>query len=127
MAILALKSTDSRMSIEQMLTAKCMIQFMKGLKPENVFVAFTHCDLQKPSEKWIKEKIQSFKKLGLDDIPDENMIYFEKDVKSLKNFVDKFVKGDIEFEENLPEKVKNVDKDLEKACKELDQLHKLNL
>jgi predicted GTPase len=52
MAIMVLKATDMRMSIEQIMVAKAMQKFLDNLKPRATFLCFTFCDKQKPDEQF---------------------------------------------------------------------------
>lgn len=64
MALLVFKATDKRLSAEQLISTKAMSRFLDGLKPENVFMVLTHCDLAKPKEDWIWKKLGSINKLS---------------------------------------------------------------
>jgi predicted GTPase len=104
MALVVIKSTDKRLGFEQLLSVQAMANFLKGLKAENTFIIFTHCDLQKPKEDFIEKKIKSLEKYCGEDltIKRDNVILFEKTKESLQNFVDNFVKGKVFFEDDLP-------------------------
>lgn len=72
-----------------------MKKFLENLKPLNTFICFTHCDESHIDDKFIKEKLASFKKFGKLEIPEDNVILFSKNVDSLKEFVANMVKGEI--------------------------------
>ena len=63
MALLVLKASDKRLSIEQLISIKVLCQFLESLKPENVFMVFTHCDSpDKPKADWFAKKLESINK-----------------------------------------------------------------
>lgn len=76
MAIMVMKATDMRMSVEQIIVAKAMQKFLENLKPKATFLCFTFCDKQMPDEKFTRSKIASIKKYCGLEIPFENVVYF---------------------------------------------------
>jgi GTP-binding protein EngB required for normal cell division len=76
MAIMVMKATDMRMSVEQIIVAKAMQKFLDNLKPKATFLCFSFCDKQMPDEKFTKSKIASIKKYCGLEIPYENVVYF---------------------------------------------------
>jgi hypothetical protein len=69
MALLVLKSTDYRIDSAQILCLRAMKIFLDNLKPKNTFIVFTHCDENKPDEKFLIAKLASMKKYGKLEIP----------------------------------------------------------
>lgn len=112
MAIMVLKCTDTRMSVEQVGAAVAMRKFLDNLKPENTFICFTHCDTKDPTDSFLKGKIASIKKYCKLEVPEENIIKFSKTVESLESFVENFVKGEITVAEDLDVVVEEFDEDL---------------
>lgn len=90
--------------------------FIEGLKPENIFVVITKCNLKRPSAKLIEEKLESLLENGV-EVPRENVILFDDKKESLEEFVAKMVRGDITFKEEicLEDFDKELDKQAEKA------------
>ena len=122
MALLIVKATDYRIDIAQITCMQAMKKFLDNLKPANTFICFTHCDESCPTKEFIDEKLASYKKYGKLEIPEENIILFDRTQESLQDFVASMVPGEIkivdnidealvEFDEGLPSIAKNVDRD----------------
>jgi hypothetical protein len=94
-------------------------------------VIFTHCDQatgSKPvDEAFIKKKLASIKKYCGLDVPLDNVVLFDNDVDSLKDFVDEFVKGEINISEDIEERLEEFDDNLHEAASQIDQIEKQNL
>jgi hypothetical protein len=74
MALMVIKSTDYRMTIEQILVAKAMKKFLENLKPICTFLIITHCDEKQPDAVFIKNKLDSIKKYCGLEIPATNVV-----------------------------------------------------
>jgi hypothetical protein len=55
--LIVLKSTDYRLSLAEIASMQAMNKFLENLKPQNIYLAFTHCDESKPDKKLIDGKI----------------------------------------------------------------------
>ena len=93
MAIMILKATDYRMTMEQIISAKAMCKFLENLKPKSTFLCFTFCDKEMPKEKFVKEKLATIKKYCDLEVPAENVIFFKNTKQSLEDFITNFVKS----------------------------------
>ena len=91
---------------------KAMKKFLDNLKPQNTFICFTHCDEKKVDQKFIKEKIASLKRYGDLEIPEDNIILFDKTQKSLEEFVANMVPGNIRISKKIDEALDNFDDDM---------------
>lgn len=87
MALLVCKVTDKRLSAEQLMATKVMSTFLEKLQPENAFLVITHCDLEKPDDALLKKKLESINKHLSSEIPESNIILFDKTPDSLEDFV----------------------------------------
>jgi hypothetical protein len=94
-------------------------------------VIFTHCDQatgSKPvDEAFIKKKLASIKKYCGLDVPRDNVVLFDNKVDSLKDFVDEFVKGEINISEDIEERLEEFDENLHEAASQVDLIEKQNL
>lgn len=104
-----------------------MKKFLENLKPKNTFLCFTHCDENDADEKFMKEKRQSLKKFGDLEVPEENVIKFEKSKESLEEFVAKFVKGNIKIVDNTKAALQSFDDDLPVIAKDVDRVYQTNV
>ena len=110
-ALVVLKMTDYRTSIQEMYAIKTISRMIDNSKPDNTFMILTHCDIDKPSEKLISGKLNSFKKYGPLEIKPDNVIKFDNSTESLEDFVFKKLKKsdpDMHFHENLEEKASQI-------------------
>ena len=112
MALLVIKATDYRLDLPQIACMQAMNKFLENLKPMNTFLCFTHCDKHTIDDEFIKEKVNSLKKFGKIEIPEENVILFRKNMKSLESFVANMVRGNIKLVQNLDEALEQFDNDL---------------
>ena len=105
-ALVVLKMTDYRTSIQEMYAIKTITRMIDNTKPENTFMILTHCDIEKPSEKLVSGKLSSFKKYGDLEIKPENVINFDNSTKSLEKFISKLQASDpdMHFHEKLEDK-----------------------
>jgi len=117
MAIMVLKATDYRMTMEQIISAKAMKQFLDNLKPKSTFICFTFCDKEMPKEKFVKDKLAAIKRYCDLEVPAENVIFFENTAKSLLSFIDKFVQTPtMKFGEDLIDRIKDLGEGLVEAA-----------
>jgi len=105
MVIIVLKTVDFRASLQEITAVMAIRKILDNFNPKNVFVIFTHCDLQTPDEELIQGKLSSFKKHGGVEIPRNNVILFANSKESLIPFVDQFVNGDMHITIDLEEKL----------------------
>ena len=103
-ALVVLKLTDYRTSIEEAFAIKTISKMIDNAKPDNTFMILTHCDLVKPSEEFIQGKLDSFKEYGPLEIQPDNVIQFDNTTKSLEPFISKLKPSDMHFHEKLVEK-----------------------
>jgi len=94
-----------------------MKKFLENLKPLNTFICFTHCDESDIDEEFIRAKLASLKKYGKLEIPEENVILFDKNVKSLKEFVANMVEGEINITNDLEEALDAFDEEMPELAK----------
>lgn len=127
MAIMVLKCTDARMSVEQVAAAVAMRRFLEGLEPENTFICFTYCDTKAATESFFKKKLESIKRYCKLEVPEENIIKFSNSIESLEDFVEKFVEGEITVAEDLDVVVKEFDNDVMGSATEIDKREKMHL
>ena len=111
-ALVVLKITDYRMSIQEMYAIKTITRMIDNSNSGDTFMILTHCDKLQPSDELISGKLASFKKSGPLDIPREKVINFDNTTESLRQFISKLKKSDMHFHENLEEKVKEIKKEL---------------
>lgn len=111
-ALVVLKITDYRTTIQEMYAIKTISTMIDKAKPENTFMILTHCDINKPSETLISGKLSSFKKYGPLEIKLENVINFDNSTKSLEKFISKLQTSDMHFHEKLEEKAVQIMKEL---------------
>jgi hypothetical protein len=104
-----------------------MRKFLAGLEPENTFICFTYCDTKAATESFFKNKLNSIKRYCKLEVPEENIIKFSNSIESLKDFVEKFVEGEITVAEDLDVVVEEFDKDLMASATEIDKYEKLHL
>ena len=81
----------------------------------------THCDYERPTDQFIADKIASFKECGEFEIPRDHVVLFDKTPASLLPNFQKLSPGNMQFVENLPEKVKKIFKELPGDFKKLDK------
>ena len=75
----------------------CIKNLLRNLQHKYIFLVLTHCDQKMPDKAFITNKIRSLKKYTDVDIPEENVVLFEKSKESLVEFTNKFVKSDATF------------------------------
>ena len=97
-----------------------MKKFLDNLKPKNTFVVFTHCDWDKPTDEFIKEKLASLKTYCELDVPAANAVLFDKTKESLEEFVSKFVKGKTHVKNDVKEEVKGYGDEVIKSAQQID-------
>lgn len=68
-AILVLKSTDYRITIQQVISLKAISKLLENFKPKKIFAVFSHCDISNPSQNEIEGKLSQLKKYTGVDIP----------------------------------------------------------
>ena len=88
-ALVVVKLTDVRTSIQEMYAIKSIRTMIDNVEPKNTFMILTHCDLLKPSEEVISGKLGSFNRYGPLKIQPENVVEFDDSTKSLEKFVEK--------------------------------------
>ena len=76
-ALIVVRSTDYRLSVQEMIAIKAIAKLLIDHKPQNIFLIITHCDKQYPSDDLVMGKVASFKKYGDLDIPIDNVIKFD--------------------------------------------------
>ena len=111
-ALVVLKITDYRTSIQEMYAIKTISKMIDNSKSDDTFMILTHCDIQDPSEELIKGKLASFAKYGPLAIQRENVIKFDNTTESLKQFISKLKPSSMHFHENLVEKATEIMKEL---------------
>ena len=60
-AMLVVKSSDYRMDIQQTISIKMIGKYFENFDAKKVFLVYTHCDMQKPTDKEIVDKIAAYK------------------------------------------------------------------
>ena len=126
-ALIVIKATDYRIDIVQMATIKAAKKFLENLKAENIYLCLTHCDNNPPDEKFIKSKIESYKKYGQIDILEENVILFDNTKESLEEFVDNIVPGDMHIVEDIDEALEEYENEMPVIAKQVDTDQQANL
>ena len=121
MVVLVLKSTDYRIDLPQIACMQAMKKFLLELKPKNTFICFTHCDESMPGEKFIKEKVESLKKFGGIEVYQDNVIIFQNSKKSLEDFIEKMVPGNIKISERIEEEVEDFDDGMQQIAETVDR------
>lgn len=111
-ALVVLKLTDYRTSIQEMYAIKTISTMIENASPKNTFMILTHCDLLKPTEKLIQGKRDSFMRFGPLEIQHENVVEFDNSTKSLEKFIEKIQPSNMHFHEKLEEKAKIIGEEL---------------
>ena len=86
-ALVVLKITDYRTSIQEMYAIKTIARMIDKSDSGDTFMILTHCDKLPPSDELISGKLASFKKYGPLDIPREKVINFDNTPESLCQFI----------------------------------------
>ena len=99
-----------------------MKNFLEGLEPLNTFICFTHCDSEsaKKNDDLYKQKLKSLYKYTQLEIPEENIIKFDKTIKPLKDFVANMVEGEIFIPEDIEERLEDFDEEMPRVAKVVD-------
>ena len=120
-ALIVIKATDYRMELAQLAAIKAAKKFLEDLKPENIYLCFTHCDKNPPDETFIKAKIASYKKYGQIEIPEKNVITFDNTKESLEDFVANIVPGDMHIVDDIDEALEEYEYEMPVIVKQVDQ------
>ena len=79
-----------------------------------------------PEQKFIEEKIQSFKKYINLEIPEKNVILFDKTKESLEEFVENQIKGNIKINRDTEECIKRMEEEIQDMAQKYDKVYKTN-
>jgi hypothetical protein len=60
-ALIVLKSTDYRMDIQQTIAIKMVGKYFENFDARKVFLVLTHCDIERPTDEFIADKISAYK------------------------------------------------------------------
>ena len=96
-AMLVVKSSDYRMDIQQTISIKMIGKYFENFDAKKVFLVYTHCDMQKPTDKEIVDKIAAYKQYGKIDISRENVVFFNNTAESLEGMVQAIKPGNMHF------------------------------
>ena len=96
-ALIVLKATDYRTDIQQVISVKIISKFFKNFEHKKVYMVITHCDVEKPTDEFITDKLAAFNNYGGVDIPAENVILFNNTPESLNLLVEKVENGNMQF------------------------------
>ena len=119
-ALIVIRSTDYRLSVQEMIAIKAIAKLLIDHQPQNIFLIITHCDLQYPSDDLVLGKVASFKKYGGLEIPIENVIKFDNTQKSLEPLIHKITPSDMHFAEDLDVRAEAILQELPGDFKKLD-------
>ena len=85
--LIVTKSTDYRLSLNEIIALRAIKTFLSDLKPEGFYCWISHCDVSKPDEDFIKGKLDSYNQFAKIAIPRQNVILFNNSAASLNDFV----------------------------------------
>jgi len=85
--LIVTKSTDYRLSFQEIIALKAIKTFLSDMKPEGFYCWISHCDVSKPDEAFIKGKLDSYNQFAKIAIPRQNVILFNNSAASLNDFV----------------------------------------
>jgi hypothetical protein len=85
--LIVTKSTDYRLSFQEIIALKAIKTFLSDMKPDGFYCWISHCDVSKPDEAFIKGKIDSYNQFAKIAIPRQNVILFNNSAASLNDFV----------------------------------------
>jgi hypothetical protein len=87
--LIVTKSTDYRLSFQEIIALKAIKTFLSDIKPEGFYCWISHCDVSEPDEIFIEGKLDSYNQFAEIAIPRQNVILFNNSAASLKNFIGK--------------------------------------
>jgi hypothetical protein len=98
-ALLVIKSTDYRESIQDIIAAKALMNFLVNFSPDRVFLVITHCDIYPDAvtEEYVAGKLESLKTFSGLDIPRDNVILLENTIETIKPLFDRLSYGEMKF------------------------------
>jgi hypothetical protein len=85
--LIVTKSTDYRLSINEIIALNAIKTFLSDMKPDGFYCWISHCDVSKPDEAFIKGKLDSYSQFAKIAIPRQNVILFNNSAASLSDFV----------------------------------------
>ena len=103
-ALIVIKSTDYRITAQETIAIKAVLKFFSNFSSRHVFLVITHCDKFDPTDDFIAEKLEMFKRWGPLDIPPENVIKFNRTAESLVPLIERLEKSNMKFVEDLDKK-----------------------
>jgi hypothetical protein len=85
--LIVTKSTDYRLSINEIIALNAIITFLSDVKPDGFYCWISYCEVSKPDETFIKGKLDTYNQFAKIAIPRQNVILFNNSAASLNDFV----------------------------------------